>query len=823
MLDYKSNALGLDDADYDREALETSMAEHRYDVQAALYLLALHRLLRARLGADYRPERHLGGAIYLYLSWRAGSGARLLLGHAPDGVARRVARRAGCDDGGCVVRAKTRPVASPGQGDLFAAQARGVGDDPDPDSDTNANTDTNADPDPDIGTGYRAKRGTIDATQMLATLADWAERGWIRRLDAALARFLAETCAEMTAPALLATALTAHMEGRGHACMSIDELVATPDRLLGWKPEALASLAEVMAGMPGDPAQWADALATCDAVCADHRAPDHARPLVLRQGRLYLRRYWDYECRVARQVRQRVELADPLDEPSARLWLDRLFPDRPIASGPDWQKIACAVALRGRFSVITGGPGTGKTYTAARLLALLFAIAPDRQRLRVALAAPTGKAAARLKQSIDAALVGLRERLGEALPLAELAASLGAARTLHSLLGARPDTRRFRHDAANPLEVDVLVVDEASMVHLEMMAELLDALPAAGRVVLLGDKDQLASVEAGAVLGELCQGAEQVRYTSDTARYIEAVSGQAVPAIDLDPSGSPLAQRTVMLRESQRFGGAIGDLALAVNAGDAAAAKGLLPEDRSGPVCWMPAASPAAIVELAAAGRAGAPGGYCGYLESIRNRPSASDADSTEAWVRHVLSELDRFRVLCAVREGDWGVVGLNRAIENRLRKEGLLSGGSEWYEGRPVIVTRNDRALGVYNGDIGVALRPTPDAPNLRAYFVDGDAVRSVAVGRLADVETAFAMTVHKSQGSEFAHTVLVLPAEAGMVTSRELIYTGITRAQSALTLVSKSASALSNGIAQSAMRSSGLHSLLMAGRCDNPADPGI
>ena len=174
------------------------------------------------------------------------------------------------------------------------------------------------------------------------------------------------------------------------------------------------------------------------------------------------------------------------------------------------------------------------------------------------------------------------------------------------------------------------------------------------------------------------------------------------------------------------------------------------------------------------------------------------------------MSELDRFRVLCAVREGDWGVAGLNLAIEKRLREEGLLSGGSEWYEGRPIIVTRNDRALGVYNGDIGIALRPTPDATSLRAYFVDGDAVRSVAVSRLADVETAFAMTVHKSQGSEFDHTVLVLPPEPGMVTSRELIYTGITRARSALTLVSKSASALSAGIAQSARRSSGLHSLL-------------
>ncbi|MEO6364275.1 MAG: exodeoxyribonuclease V subunit alpha [Caldimonas sp.] len=650
----------------------------------------------------------------------------------------------------------------------------------------------------------------LDATALLGTLGDWAERGWIRRLDAALARFLAETCTGMTAPALFAAALTAHMEGRGHACVSIDEMVSAPAELLGWKPEPLAALAAVMATLPRDAAQWIDALGSCGAVCADEPPSADARPLVLRQGRLYLRRYWTYECRVARQVRQRAAFALPVDEPTARLWLDRLFPEPAPGRGPDWQKIACAVALRGCFSIMTGGPGTGKTYTAARLLALLFAMAPDRERLRVALAAPTGKAAARLKQSIDAALVGLQDGLGETLPLGDFAASLATARTLHSLLGARSETRRFRHDAAHPLDVDVLIIDEASMVHLEMMDALLAAMPAGARIVLLGDKDQLASVEAGAVLGELCGDAEAVRYTPETARYIAAVTGQVVPEFHLDTAGPALAQRTVMLRDSQRFGGDIGRLAAAVHAGDAVAAQDLLPQGGSGPVCWMPAASPAAIVELAAAGRAGAPGGYRAYLEAIARRPAATDVGSTDAWAREVLSELDRFRILCAVREGEWGVGGLNEAIEKRLRDDGLLSGAGAWYAGRPVIVTRNDRAVGVYNGDIGIALAPTPDSKTLRAWFVQGNAVRSVAVGRLVDVETAFAMTVHKAQGSEFAHTVLVLPPEPGGVTSRELIYTGMTRAQSALTVVSKSESTLADGIAKSARRSSGLRSLL-------------
>ena len=218
------------------------------------------------------------------------------------------------------MRVRPVPTADPAQGMLFTA----------------------------VQGGADAGNEPIGAEKLLATLADWAERGWIRRLDAALARFMAEAGAGMTAPALLATALAAQMEGRGHACLSIDELVATPERLLGWKPEPLASLTAVMATMPGDPERWIRALAACTSVCADELAPDTARPLVLRQGRLYLRRYWDYECRVALQVGQRAAGVELVDESSARLWLDRLFPDRSPGSGPDWQKIACALALRGQ-------------------------------------------------------------------------------------------------------------------------------------------------------------------------------------------------------------------------------------------------------------------------------------------------------------------------------------------------------------------------------------------------------------------------------------------------------------------------------------------
>ena len=644
------------------------------------------------------------------------------------------------------------------------------------------------------------------AARVLGALAQWAEKGWIRRLDVAMARFLVDLCPAAQAPVVLAAALVTQMEGRGHTCVLLDDLLHHPNRLLGWGGEAAHALNALMVALPADLDAWIASLRSCDAVRVDGATADRGEPLLLSGGRLYLRRYWRYERRVAAQVALRVAQPVAVDETRVRTWLDRLFPEAGQQAGAvDWQKVACAVAATGRLSVITGGPGTGKTHTAARLLALLFATAAEPERLRVALAAPTGKAAARLKQSIDAALGEVQGQMGEASAFGDLSARIGAARTLHALLGARPDTRRFRHGAAHPLDIDVLIVDEASMVHLEMMAELLDALPADARVILLGDKDQLASVEAGAVLGELCANAEEGRYRHETIAAVARMAGQRIPGELAEPRGPAFAQHVVMLRESRRFGGEIGRLALAVNAGDAGTAESLLTTAAGPGVFWMQQAQPQAVVELAAQGRAGASRGYGDYLAAIRQRPSAASIEEQHHWIRDVLRAFDRFRVLCAVREGPWGVRDLNRAIAQQLDDIGLLSARGEWYEGRPVIVTRNDPDLGVFNGDIGIALKASPRDASLRVFFTDGPAIRSVGASRLADVETAFAMTVHKSQGSEFDHTTLVLPGDSSAIT-RELIYTGITRARSALTLVTAQPAALTEGIARVTHRSSGL-----------------
>ena len=617
---------------------------------------------------------------------------------------------------------------------------------------------------------------SLSAQQTLQWLHLWTEQGLLRHIDSALAAQLLRLDAKAQPALLAAAALLAQMEGRGHTCLPLGALSDPPVALLGWAAAAVdgpQGLHALWAHLPRTVADWQAALQGPCVRAAD--APDQGQPLVLGglpdAPLLYLRRYAAYERRVGRGLLQRAGDLLPVPEAAAQAWLDRFFAPRQDGS-TDWQRAACAVALRARLSVITGGPGTGKTYTAARLLALLLAVHEGESPLRVALAAPTGKAAARLKQSIDKALEALSVPSDSGLDLKALTQRMGAARTLHALLGARPDTRAFRHHAANPLDVDVLIVDEASMVHLEMMDALLQALPPTARLVLLGDKDQLASVEAGAVLGDLCQS-----------------------------SAGALASQIVVLRESRRFKGAIGRLALAVNRGDAAAARAELQADSVALNALQPP-STQAVCGLALGGKNHP--SYADYLQCMRAGPGGDTPEAHAAWVHKVLLAFERFRILCAVHRGDWGTEGLNAAVQKALADQGWIKPHGEWFAGRPVMVTRNDAQLGVFNGDVGVVL-PGLDGKD-KVWFLDGDGLRSVSVMRLAQVETAFVMTVHKSQGSEFEHTALVLPPGGAEVLSRELVYTGITRARECFTLVEAEAGLLEAAVARPNTRASGL-----------------
>jgi exodeoxyribonuclease V alpha subunit len=655
------------------------------------------------------------------------------------------------------------------------------------------------------------------------TLFDRAlEQQRLRPLDVAFAHFLAERDARI-APALLwLAAVLSRQLADGHLCLDLMLLPALAQEQ-DW-PEDWRALADTLCDggnvhLPASPLL---------AVDGDGEPAD--APLVLEGTRLYLRRYWNHERNVAQGILDRVTRNEA---PTAHFAdeLARLFPD---AASPDWQRIACALAARGAFGVVTGGPGTGKTTTVVRLLGLLQTLQwrEHAQPLRIRLAAPTGKAAARLNASISAQIkeLAVDDAVRAAIPAEVL--------TLHRLLGARPDTRRFRHDRRNPLHLDVLVIDEASMIDLEMMAAVLDALPASARLILLGDKDQLSSVEAGAVLGDLCRRAEAGHYDDATAQWVATTTGDDITAF-VQADGQPLDQRIAMLRHSHRFGAnsGIGQLAQAVNAGDAAAALALLqapPAD----LAWQPAADADTLATLAIDGAATPHGddvcGYRHYLEWLHaHRPATDAGDAAHAaWASGALEAFNRFQLLCALRRGPHGVEGLNRQLAAALRARGLIDGGQaldspDWYEGRPVLLTRNDYSLGLMNGDIGLCLRlPATDGRDgtrLAVAFLatadrtgDPQKLRFVPPSRLADVETAWALTVHKSQGSEFEHTALLLPPDPNGVISRELLYTGITRARHRFSLIA-SAATVERAIAQRTQRHSGLAARL----APHPAAP--
>ncbi|HEV7732907.1 MAG TPA: exodeoxyribonuclease V subunit alpha [Candidatus Binatia bacterium] len=568
---------------------------------------------------------------------------------------------------------------------------------------------------------------------MQAALERLCADGHLAALDLHFARFLARLAGDASPELLLGACLASRHTAAGHVCLDLRTLAGRP-------------IADDVADAPVAPAldRWMAALRGSSVVAS----PGDRRPLVLDDvGRLYLHRYWAYEHRLAQQLLARAAApVDDLDEARLARDLGTLFP----AKGTDWQRIAAATAVMRRLCVVSGGPGTGKTTTVVRILALLLAQHPD---ARIALAAPTGKAAARLQDAVRSA--------AQQLPIGRADVAQDAT-TVHRLLGSRPDGT-FRHDARTPLPYDVVVVDEASMVDLALMAKLVDALPQAARLVLLGDRDQLASVEAGAVLGDVC--GDVPGFSESFRTRVVSITGAPVPAGERTTT-SPLRDAVVLLRESHRFtaDSGIGQVASAINGGDGAGALALLQRGSDG-VAWRTVASP---VDLDGALADAVAAGFDDACRLIADGAAPAE----------VLAALARFRILCAHRTGPAGVDALNRLVEQHLAASGRLAPRSTWYAGRPVMVLRNDYGQSLWNGDVGVTL---PDAHGrLRVWFEAADgSMRDVSPVRLPAHETVWAMTVHKSQGSEFDRVVLVLPPRASRVTTRELLYTGLTRAR--------------------------------------------
>jgi exodeoxyribonuclease V alpha subunit len=489
-------------------------------------------------------------------------------------------------------------------------------------------------------------------------------------------------------------------------------------------------------------------------------APGEYRPLILDAAdRLYLYRYWQYERDLAEAIRMLSADRPPLDPVVLQTGLARLFPGE--ESEPDWQRLAAATAVRSRFAVISGGPGTGKTSTVVKIIALLRE-QPGGETLRIALAAPTGKAAARLKESIQAARNSMQCDNAENFP--------EDVATIHRLLGVIPASCRFRHDRQNQLPFEVVIIDEASMVPLPLLAKLVAALAPQARLIMLGDRDQLASVEAGAVLGDICATGESHAFSAEFAAFCAEVTGTTLSPDNLEPAAVPLADAVVVLQKNYRFGGAsgIGALSRAVNSGEGVAALDGLKAGRYPDVSLQPVPQQH---ELEAQLAESVFSGYGDYLAA---------ADPATA-----LDRFDRFRVLCALRQGSYGVAALNGAIEKCLAARGLIAPHSEWYQGRPVMITRNDYGRRLFNGDIGITLTDPDNAGQLAVYFRSADGgVRRFSPYRLPEHETVYAMTVHKSQGSEFERLLLIMPTFDNQVLTREILYTGMTRARSSVAL---------------------------------------
>ncbi|HFK5817686.1 TPA: exodeoxyribonuclease V subunit alpha [Enterobacter kobei] len=597
---------------------------------------------------------------------------------------------------------------------------------------------------------------------MQALLLEAVEQRLLRHLDVQFAMMVAgEEPAVM-----LAAAILSKDAGEGHVCLPLSRL-AVDEKM----PPALQSCFALL----GEAVDWQAILLRSPAVSAT----DTGTPLILTGERLYLNRLWRNELTVARFFSE-TNAPLPCDEAQLRQVLDTLFTSD---DATDWQKVAAAVALTRRISVISGGPGTGKTTTVAKLLAALIQLSGE-QKCRIRLAAPTGKAAARLTESLGGAL--------QKLPLTgeQLALLPNEASTLHRLLGAQPGSQRLRYHAGNPLHLDVLVVDEASMIDLTMMSRLIDALPPHARVIFLGDRDQLASVEAGAVLGDICTYAS-LGYTAERAEELARLTGCSLAAEQHSIAGA-LRDSLCLLQKSYRFGSdsGIGQLASAVNRGDrhttCAVFDGTFTDIEKKSL--QSGEEYQAMLDDALLG-------YQHFLTGVQQqRPP-----------EQVIAAFGEYQLLCALREGPFGVSGLNDRLEQLLAQKRKINRTlhSRWYEGRPVMISRNDSALGLFNGDIGIAL---DRGQGLRVWFQMPDgSVKSFQPSRLPEHETAWAMTVHKSQGSEFNHAALILPTQLSPVVTRELIYTAITRARQRLSLYTNER-VLMQAIATRTERRSGL-----------------
>lgn len=495
---------------------------------------------------------------------------------------------------------------------------------------------------------------------------------------------------------------------------------------------------------------------------------DEKKPFVLHNHKLYLQRYFNYETQILERIREFAE-NEKLTLQSAIINIERhadfirpLFLKTPgsfqdsYVENVNWQLVAAVNGVLNDFTIITGGPGTGKTTTVAKILSILYTINPN---LKVALAAPTGKAAARMGESLKSASLNVPKKIKEKFETI-------LPGTIHRLLKYVPDSPYFKFDKDNPVNYDVVIIDESSMIDAALFAKLLNAIGPKTKLILLGDKDQLASVEAGSLFGDLCKAQQSFKMSAERARLMNALivdtSHQIIPDLITDNIDHILFEHIVELRKSHRFSSdkGIGKFSKAVISGNTEEIKIFLQKEDE-QVCMDTAYDEKIFDEFIKK-----------YKEYIK-----------EPDIRKALNKLNSLRVLCAVREGEHGLYAINRRIEKYLQQYKLIKPSVEFYEHRPILITKNYYALNLFNGDVGIIRYDENNV--LKAWFEDSSGeLKSIPPGFVSEVETVYAMTIHKSQGSEFDEVLVVLPdADIPLLTS-ELLYTGVTRAKAKVTV---------------------------------------
>lgn len=553
----------------------------------------------------------------------------------------------------------------------------------------------------------------------------------------------------------------------GHICVSLDDAMEAEEEL----PLAYKS---VLSGI--DILRKEALVSTIES---------EKQPFVLHNNRLYLQRYFHYESMILKRIEQFIESERvTADERQVNLELQKPF-IKHLFSGnstghTDWQMVAAVSCILNNFSVITGGPGTGKTTTVAKILAVLFSMNKD---LKVALAAPTGKAAMRMAESLKSASFDVSEDITACFE------SLKPS-TIHRLLKYIPDSPYFKHNQENPLEYDVVIVDESSMIDVALFAKLLDAIGPDTRLILLGDKDQLASVEAGSLFGDLCesQGALNL-FSKERTEFINSFTDEAQRHLKAgkinQPCDHPLFEHIIELQYSHRFKSdeGIGKFSRAIIGNDVTAIKGFFVGDTDEQVLIDSLYSQEKFEHF-----------IQGYVDYI-NEPD----------IKSALKKFQNLRILCAIREGEQGLYAINRKVEKYLADNRHISLKGDFYEHRPIMMNSNNYSLGLFNGDIGI-VRPDKNGV-LKAWFETPEGeLKSILPGLIGQAETVYAMTIHKSQGSEFNKVLIVLPdADNISILTRELLYTGITRAKQKV-LVQGKESGILQAAAGQVKRASGL-----------------